>query len=159
MKKYLNYASIILFKTQSDFLKYKKETILQMKQLYYLILLKTICSSSMMLFRDFTGKTPRQLCTPFLFTNTNEYNENLESQSLCFVSDHWKCNQSAVHSFLVIASYLFVKSQPPFVLNVIYLSNGAASPYKNYKAFINLCFHEQNHSLKTELHFFCKIPW
>ena len=26
--------------------------------------------------------------------------------------------------------------------------------YKNYKAFINLCFDEQNHSLKTELHFF-----
>ena len=37
---------------------------------------------------------------------------------------------------------------------VIYFSDGAASQYKNYKAFINLCFHEQDHSLKAEWHFF-----
>ena len=37
---------------------------------------------------------------------------------------------------------------------VIYFCGGAASQYKNYKAFFNLCFHEQDHSLKTEWHFF-----
>ena len=37
---------------------------------------------------------------------------------------------------------------------VLYFSDGAASQYKNYKAFINLCFHEQDHSLKAEWHFF-----
>ena len=94
-----------------------------MKQLYYLILLKIICWSSKMLFRDFTGKT------------------------------HRKHNQSAVHSFLVIP-LSFVKSQLPCVQKVIYFCDGAASQCKNYKAFFNLCFHEQDHSLKTEWHFF-----
>ena len=61
--------------------------------------------------------------------------------------------QSPVHNFLVVA-LSFVKSQLPFVQKVIYLSDGAASQYKNYKAFINLCFHEQDHSLKAEWHFF-----
>ena len=37
---------------------------------------------------------------------------------------------------------------------VIYFSDGAVSQYKNYKAFISLCFHERDHSLKAEWHFF-----
>ena len=39
---------------------------------------------------------------------------------------------------------------------VIYFSDGAASQYKNHKALFNLCFHEQDHSLKAEWHFFAR---
>ena len=39
---------------------------------------------------------------------------------------------------------------------VLYFSDGAASQYKNYKAFINLCFHEQDHNLKAEWHLFAR---
>ena len=86
---------------------------------------------------------------PFVvyYRNTNQ---SRESQSLCVVWDHQKHNQSAVHSFLVVA-LSFVKSQLP--LKVIYFSDGAASQYKNYKTFFKL-FHEQDHTLKTEWHFF-----
>ena len=41
----------------------------------------------------------------------------------------------------------------PFVKKVVYFSYGAASQFKNYKAFINLCFHQQDHNLKAESHF------
>ena len=52
-----------------------------------------------------------------------------------------KYNQSAVHSLLVVA-LSFVKSQLSFAQKVTYFSDVAASQYKSYKAFTNLCFHE-----------------
>ena len=41
----------------------------------------------------------------------------------------------------------------PFVKKVVYFSDGAASQYKNDKAFINRCFHQQDHNLKAESNF------
>ena len=78
--KYINVSSEKVFelcehhfisKAQSDFLKYKKETVSKMKQLFYMIcnyFTESIRWSSKMLFRDFTWKTPRQLYTPLMFT-------------------------------------------------------------------------------------------
>ena len=40
----------------------------------------------------------------------------------------------------------------PFVKKVVYFSDGAALQYENYKAFIDLCFHQQDYNLKTESH-------
>ena len=85
-------------------------------------------------------------------------NNIIESLSICVVSDHQLHNQSAVHAFLA-SDLSFVKIKMPFVTKVIYFSDGVASQYKNYKAFINLCFHQQDHNLKAELHIFCNKPW
>ena len=37
-------------------------------------------------------------------------------------------------------------------INKIYFSVGAASQYKNFKNFINLCYHEKNCDIKAEWH-------
>ena len=67
------------------------------------------------------------------------YRNKNGSQSLCSFSD----NQSAVHSFLVVA-LSFVKSKLFFLCKMLFTSVMVqpASLYKNYKAFNNLRFHE-----------------
>ena len=57
------------FKLNLIFQNTKKKLFHKIKQLYYLILLKIIHSSSKLLFRDFTGKTPMQLFIPLMFTS------------------------------------------------------------------------------------------
>ena len=57
------------FKLNLIFQNTKKKLFHRMKQLNYLILLKIINSSSKLLFRDFTGKTPMQLLTLLMFTS------------------------------------------------------------------------------------------
>ena len=37
---------------------------------------------------------------------------------------------------------------------LIYFSDGAASQYKNYKNFINLCYHENDFGVPAEWNFF-----
>ena len=161
IEKYINLLSENVFelcehhfisKAQSNFLKYKKETVSQNE----VIILLDFAENCSFIIQDavqgFHSENSQATLHPFVvyYRNTNG---NREGQSLCVVSDHRKHNQSAVHCFLVVA-LSFVKSQLLFLQKVIYFSDGAASQYKNYKAFINLCFHEQDHSLKAELHFF-----
>ena len=57
------------FKLNLIFQNTKKKLFHKIKQLYYLILLKIIHSSSKLLFRDFTEKTPMQLFIPLMFTS------------------------------------------------------------------------------------------
>ena len=57
------------FKLNLIFQNTKKKLFHRMKQLNYLILLKIINSSSKLLFRDFTGKTPMQLFTLLMFNS------------------------------------------------------------------------------------------
>ena len=80
-------------------------------------------------------------------------NNILESLNICVLSDHGSNNLSAVPAFLPSALF-FVKTKTPFVQKVVCCSDGAASQYKNYKAFMNLCFNQQDHNLKAERHFF-----
>ena len=55
---------------------------------------------------------------------------------------------------MLLLSVLYPLSKKfPFVKKVVYFSDGAVSQYKNYKAFINLCFHQQDHKLKAESQF------
>ena len=82
-------------------------------------------------------------------------NNILEFLSICVVSDHRSHNQSAVHASLACALPLSKQSRL-LLKKVLYFSDGAASQYKNYKAFINLCFHEQDHNLKAEWHLFAR---
>ena len=139
-------------KAQSNFLKYKKETVSQNEAIILLDFAENYSFIIQDAVQRFHWENWQATLRPFLvyYRNTNG---NLESQSLFVVSDHRKHNQSTVHSFLIVA-LSFVKSQLHFVRKVIYFSDGAASQYKNYKVFINLCFHEQDHSLKAKWHLF-----
>jgi len=47
-----------------------------------------------------------------------------------------------------------VKTVCPQLTKITYFSDGAASQYKNYKNFSNLCHHEQGFGVKAEWHFF-----
>ena len=56
-----------------------------------------------------------------------------------------------------------MKTKIPGEINkLIYFSDGAASQYKNFKNFINLCHHEKDFDMKAEWHFFAtshgKVP-
>ena len=63
----------------------------------------------------------------------------LEPLSISVVSNDWSHNQSEVPAFLA-SDLSFVKTKLSFVKKVVYFSDDAASQFKNYKAFINLCF-------------------
>ena len=76
-----------------------------------------------------------------LFVYHRSPNNILESLNICVLSDHGSNNLSAVPAFLPSALF-FVKTKTPFVQKVVCCSDGAASQYKNYKAFMNLYFNQ-----------------
>ncbi|KAG1653475.1 hypothetical protein GQR58_025548 [Nymphon striatum] len=86
------------------------------------------------------------------------YRRKLDSNEMkcdcyCVTSDHLKHNQNVVHCFL--RSILEkIRLDLPHIKLVKYFSDGAASQYKNYKALINLTYHEKDHKLKAEHNFF-----
>ena len=111
-------------KAQSNFLKYKKETVSQNEALILLDFAENYSFIIQDAVQGFQWENSQATLHPFVVYNRNT-NRNRESQSLCVVSDRRKHNQSAVHSFLVVA-LSFVKSQLPFLQKVIYFSDGAA---------------------------------
>ena len=72
---------------------------------------------------------------------------------MCVISDCLRHDTTVVHAFIsnVLAH---LKKELPNIEKVIYFSDGAASQYKNYKNFSNVCNHENDHGLKAEWHFF-----
>ena len=141
-------------KAQSNFLQYKKETVSQNKAIILLDFAKNYLFINQDAVQGFHWENSQATLHPFVvyYRNTNE---SRESQSLCVVWDHQKHNQSAVHSFLVVA-LSFVKSQLP--LKVIYFSDGAASQYKNYKTFFKL-FSWTRSYIKGWVALFCNKKW
>ena len=73
--------------------------------------------------------------------------------SMCVISDCLRHDTTTVHAFIsnVLAH---LKKELPIIKKVIYFSDGAASQYKNYNNFSNVCNHENDHGLKAEWHFF-----
>ena len=58
-----------------------------------------------------------------------------------------------VHAFTCkVISY--IKENLHAITKVLYFSDGAASQYKNFKNFVNLCYHEIDHSIQAQWHFF-----
>ena len=79
--------------------------------------------------------------------------EGVKSLSTCMISDCLKHDVLAVHCFISkMASH--VKSVLPAVQKLIYFSDGAASQFKNFKNFMNLCCHKSDHGLEAEWNFF-----
>ena len=89
-------------KAQSDFLEHRKETVSQDEA----VTLLDFAENYLVIIQDavqgFQWENSQAILHPFVvyYNNTNG---NLDSQSLCVVSDHWKNNQSADCSFIVVA--------------------------------------------------------
>jgi len=64
-----------------------------------------------------------------------------------------KHDTTAVHAFLSKV-FPYLKSVIPSLEKVSYFSDGAASQYKNYKNFVNLCSHTADCGVPAEWHFF-----
>ncbi|MCP3667236.1 MAG: hypothetical protein GY696_32870, partial [Gammaproteobacteria bacterium] len=78
----------------------------------------------------------------------------LKHASFIVISDCLTHDTVAVHLFqrqLMIFLEDKLERKPT---KVIYFSDGAASQYKNYKNFINLCCHKEEFGCKAEWHFF-----
>lgn len=70
------------------------------------------------------------------------------------ISDCLNHDTVAVHLFQKKVIQ-FLKTKISFqMIKITYFSDGAASQYKNYKNFINLCYHELDFQVKAEWHFF-----
>ena len=89
-------------KAQSDFLEHRKETVSQDEA----ITLLDFAENYLVIIQDavqgFQWEKSQAILHPFVvyYSNTNG---DLDSQSLCVVSDHWKHNPSADCSFIVVA--------------------------------------------------------
>jgi len=80
-------------------------------------------------------------------------NETLKCLSFCIISDCMKHDTTTVHAFISVLLF-HLKQILPVVKKVIYFSDGAASQYKNYKNFANLCEHYADFNMEAEWHFF-----
>ena len=78
---------------------------------------------------------------------------DLKCLNMCVISDCMRHDTNTVHAFSTKALHL-IKHDLPLINKVTYFSDGAASQYKNFKNFINLCHHELDHGIKAEWHFF-----
>jgi hypothetical protein len=87
------------------------------------------------------------------FVSCYQTGDELKCVNYCVVSDCLQHSTTAVHAFI---SAMIDKLK--IVLNalgkLIYFSDGAASQYKNYKNFINLCYHENDFGVPAEWNFF-----
>ncbi|KAG1681429.1 PiggyBac transposable element-derived protein 1 [Nymphon striatum] len=81
------------------------------------------------------------------------YRREIKCDCYCVISDHLKHNQNVVHCFLR-STLEKIRLDLPHIKLVKYVSDGAASQYKNYKAVVNLIYHENDHKLKAEHNFF-----
>ena len=79
--------------------------------------------------------------------------EELQFLNFCIISDCLKHDTTTVHAFI---SKLIpeLRKKLPLIKKLIYFSDGAASQYKNYKNFTNLCHHNHDHGLDAEWNFF-----
>ena len=79
--------------------------------------------------------------------------DKIATQSFCVISNSLQHNTNIVQYFLhIILEDLTTNIHQ--LKRCIYFSNGAASQYKNYKNFSNICNHEKDHGVPAEWHFF-----
>jgi hypothetical protein len=88
---------------------------------------------------------------PFVIYYISE--DQLKCLNVCIISDCLKHDTITVHAF-ISAMVSHLKATLPSMNKIIYFSDGAASQYKNYKNFSNLCYHKSDHGLDAEWNFF-----
>jgi hypothetical protein len=79
----------------------------------------------------------------------------LKCLSICVVSDHLQHNTNVVHAFMenMLSHLKTIRS----FSRILYFTDGAASQYKNYKNFTNLCYHKSDFGIDREWHFLLPV--
>ena len=79
--------------------------------------------------------------------------DTLQHYSLCFLSDDLDHNTTFVYE---VQRQLIeiLKERQPHIKNIEYFSDGCVAHYKNYKNFMNVCFHREDFGLTATWAFF-----
>ena len=80
--------------------------------------------------------------------------EELKHLNAVIISDCLHHDTIAVHLFQKKVIEVLKAEIPQDINKLTYFTDGAASQYKNFKNFINLCHHEKDFDIKAEWHFF-----
>lgn len=95
-----------------------------------------------------------QMCTlhPAVIYYKDEHNK-LQEKSVCILSDDNTHDTCFVHEVqrLTVAH---IKEVLPGVQKVHYFSDGCAQQYKNFKNFLNLCYHKEDFGMEADWTFF-----
>ena len=86
------------------------------------------------------------------FHNTNE--SELQSRSICFISDDLKHDVNFVYTIMKNTIKYIHDNIAGKLLKVHYFSDGCAGQYKNCKNFLNLCLHHSDFGVSCEWNFF-----
>ena len=78
---------------------------------------------------------------------------NLQHHSLCFISNDNNHDTAFVYEVQTMTAQ-YIKHTNPHINNFHYFSDGCAGQYKNYKNFINLCYHQQDFGVDALWTFF-----
>lgn len=101
---------------------------------------------------DFWNRKRQVTLHPVVIYYTDE-NGVLCHQSICFVSDD--LDHDVGHVYLTQKHVTdYIKTHFPHVTEIEYFTDGCSKQYKNCKAFLNLCRHEELFGLKATWSFF-----
>ena len=90
---------------------------------------------------------------PFVVYYKELGNEEVQSSSLCIISDCPRHDTIAVHVFLR-ESVEYLKSLIGEIHLIHYFSDGSAAQYKHFKNFLNLCHQRADFNITAEWNFF-----
>src|SRR5207248_4208795 len=90
---------------------------------------------------------------PFVVYYKELDNEEVQSSSLCIISDCLRHDTIAVHVFLR-ESIEYLKGLIGEINHIHYFSDGSAAQYKNFNTFLNLCHHLTDFNISAEWNFF-----
>lgn len=139
-------------KHQSAYLRLSKEGLTKEK----LVILMDFAENYSFVVQDaiqsFHWENSQATMHPFVVYYTDS-DQQIANLSFCIVSDSLKHDTIAVHVFLTRLLW-HLQQKFPEVKHIQYFSDGSAAQYKNFKNFINLCYHEQDFGLSAEWNFF-----
>lgn len=96
----------------------------------------------------------KQQCTLHPIVVYYQSDGNLQSKSLCFISDDLEHDVNMVYKILAATIDYLQHNIPNDIKKVHYFSDGCAGQYKNCKHFLNLCHHKNDFSIDCEWNFF-----
>lgn len=87
------------------------------------------------------------------FVVYHKVEDELQSLSICIISDCLRHDTIAVHTY-VTALIKYLKTIINKIMYIRYFSDGSAAQYKNFKNFMNLCHHKTDFHIDAEWNFF-----
>ncbi|GBM53495.1 hypothetical protein AVEN_7542-1 [Araneus ventricosus] len=90
---------------------------------------------------------------PFLAYVKDTASDKLKPIPMCVISDHFVHDTTIFWTSQKVIDQDLIKEVPQ-IKYIKYFSDGSSALCENFKNFINLCHHEEDHGVKAEWHFF-----